>query len=77
MERLSNIRFIRTISKLITPEHAGTTLGRWNLKDSGEDIKGSLANMDCCGDSLCGNPKEYNETISGIINERSSRSLKK
>ena len=72
MERLANIRFIRTISRIIAPEQTSAVLGRWNLRDSGEDIKGSLANMDCCGDDLCGTPQKYNETISVIIKERAS-----
>tara|TARA_B100000123_G_scaffold221319_1_gene169821 strand:+ start:506 stop:724 length:219 start_codon:yes stop_codon:yes gene_type:complete len=67
MERITNIRFIRTISKLILPETQSAALGRWNLKDS-EEIKGELANMDCCGDDLCGTPLKYNEKITNIIN---------
>jgi len=45
-----------------------SNLGRWNLNHNSE-IKANLANMDCCGDSLCGNP----HTFSNSINE----SLKK
>ena len=38
-----------------------TMLGRWNLKHKcgTEDIVVLNANRDHCGDSLCGDPKEY------------------
>jgi hypothetical protein len=36
-------------------------LGRWNLKHNckTECITVNYANMDHCGDLICGNPKEY------------------
>ena len=66
MNRLLNIRIIENIFKIISPKQQTAGLGRWNLKDSG-DIKGSLANMDCCGDNLCGSPEKYSETVNSIL----------
>jgi len=43
-------------------------IGRWNVKDNSE-IKATLANMDCCGDSLCGNPLNYSKNIEKILKE--------
>ena len=45
-------------------------LGRWNVKDN-SDIKATLANMDCCGDSLCGKPQNYTININKILKESS------
>ena len=44
-------------------------LGRWNLKDN-EDIKGNFANMDSCGDSLCGIPDNYSEFTTTVLGEK-------
>ena len=68
IEKLRNIRLLQTLSRLIIPKEHTAPLGRWNLKHSG-DIKGSLANMDCCGDSLCGTPERYTEAVSNILDE--------
>lgn len=43
-----------------------TNLGRWKLKDN-SDLKATLANMDSCGDSLCGNPTAYTYTINYLL----------
>ena len=43
-----------------------TNLGRWKLKDNC-DLKATLANMDSCGDSLCGNPTAYTYTINYLL----------
>ena len=43
-----------------------TNLGRWKLKDN-RDLKATLANMDSCGDSLCGNPTTYTHTINYLL----------
>ena len=47
-----------------------TNLGRWNIKDN-SNIKATLANMDCCGDSLCGKPSNYTANIDKILKEDS------
>ena len=42
--------------------------GRWNINDN-KAIKETLANMDSCGDNLCGNPVNYNKIIRKILKE--------
>ena len=69
MDHFNSLKLIRTISSMINKRNTVTTLGRWNLKDR-EDIKGSLANMDCCGDNLCGSPEEYKEKVNEILGEK-------
>ena len=44
------------------------SIGRWNVKDNSA-IKATLANMDCCGDSHCGNPENYSKNIQEILKE--------
>jgi len=46
-----------------------TVLGRWSIKDN-KDIKQSLANMDSCGDSLCGTPSKYTDAINNVLNKK-------
>lgn len=43
-----------------------STLGRWNIRDN-SDIKATLANMDCCGGELCGDPSSYSKSIENIL----------
>lgn len=69
MDYFNSLKLIRTISSMINKRNTVTTLGRWNLKDR-EDIKGSLANMDCCGDDLCGTPEKYKEKVNEILGEK-------
>lgn len=47
-------------------------LGRWNLKNN-QNISSALANLDSCGDRLCGNT----ETTKQIINKYSNKILYK
>jgi len=42
-------------------------LGRWNLDKS--NIKSLMANIDSCGDTMCGDPKYYKQNIDKIIKE--------
>tara|TARA_B110001450_G_C17573077_1_gene461607 strand:- start:57 stop:269 length:213 start_codon:yes stop_codon:yes gene_type:complete len=56
-----NVQFI---SKPLPP------LGRWstnNNNNKGTIIKSILANHDCCGDRLCGNPLNVKEQIDKIL----------
>lgn len=68
MDHFNSLKLIRTISRMINTGSQRAALGRWNLKDR-EDIKGSLANMDCCGDNLCGSPEKYKEKVNEILGE--------
>jgi len=52
---------IRFITRLFKPAPT-TTLGRWSNVDN-SDIKSALANIDCCGDKLCGDPHTSKKAI--------------
>tara|TARA_Y100000768_G_scaffold387804_1_gene380355 strand:+ start:2924 stop:3091 length:168 start_codon:yes stop_codon:yes gene_type:complete len=44
--------------------HTPPPLGRWgNHCDKSSYIKNVLANHDCCGDNLCGNPLHIKKII--------------
>lgn len=58
-------KFFTNIANILFKQKT-TNLGRWKLKDN-SDLKATLANMDSCGDSLCGNPTEYTNTINYIL----------
>lgn len=47
-------------------------LGRWNLRNN-QDITGTLANMDSCGDRLCGDIRKVREGIEKYIGKNGSR----
>lgn len=44
------------------------SIGRWDTKDNSA-IKATLANMDSCGDNLCGDPKHFSKNIEKILKE--------
>ena len=69
MQPALSARFISQLRKAFTRDES--LLGRWNLKDNTE-IKAHLANMDSCGDSLCGSPKEFKESINTILKTKDS-----
>ena len=52
----------RIIMKIIkdTPKKP---VGRWRLNDGDAFLRANLANMDCCGDNICGDPKKFNQVI--------------
>ena len=53
-------------------------LGRWHLEKS--DIKSLLANIDSCGDTMCGDPmaykKEMDKEIRKFIKQKEIEKLK-
>tara|TARA_B100000902_G_scaffold350664_1_gene360137 strand:+ start:180 stop:371 length:192 start_codon:yes stop_codon:yes gene_type:complete len=59
-------KIIEVVKTLIKPSLQNSKLGRWNLQDN-IDIKMTLANMDCCGDALCGKPEHFSKTIETIL----------
>ena len=71
MRQLFAQRFFHELRKNFTRDES--LLGRWNLNDNTE-IKAQLANMDSCGDSLCGSPPEFKESINTILNDTKSKS---
>ena len=62
------LTFIRNTKAFFKYEDTNV-LGRWSIKDN-KDIKQSLANMDSCGDSLCGTPSKYSEAIDSVLNKK-------
>jgi hypothetical protein len=58
---ISNIRFKEEIKPI----------GRWDTRcDISADIKSALANLDCCGDRLCGDPLRAKDAISYERNKK-------
>lgn len=41
-------------------------LGRWQIDDNRAEIRAAMANVDSCGDSLCGDPKMLKEELEKI-----------
>lgn len=67
MKLLTNI--INTIS-LISREKK-MPLGRWHTHiGSSSEIKGNLANIDCCGGPPCGDPETTKKMIDKIIKKK-------
>lgn len=56
------VKNIQLVSKPLPP------LGRWSTKNNRDSIiKSVLANHDCCGDRLCGNPLNVKEQVDNIL----------
>lgn len=70
---MSANRIIRVFKNIIKSTNVNNSgLGRWNTHDN-EAIKATMANMDCCGDSLCGKPTNYTIQINSILTEAPSK----
>ena len=55
-------------------------LGRWQVSDKRSEIRAALANIDSCGDSLCGDPKTMKYVIDDLsvkIKKEEEEELKK
>jgi len=62
-----SLRIINFIKNIKIFSYTNTSnIGRWNVKDNSA-IKEVLANMDCCGDRLCGKPINYSKNIEKIL----------
>ena len=61
---------LRVITRFLKPTNSQPSLGRWALADN-SDIKSTLANIDCCGDRLCGDPYTSREAIDKYTNVKS------
>lgn len=55
---------LRIMINIITnrPKNTNMMLGRWNLGNN-QNITSVLANMDSCGDRLCGNTETMRKAI--------------
>ncbi len=57
-------RTVYTVLSNMKIVHTPPPLGRWgNHCDKSSYIKNVLANHDCCGDNLCGNPLHIKKII--------------
>ena len=54
------------IRRLLKRTNTITPLGRWQINDNRSEIRAAMANVDSCGDSLCGDPKMLKDTIEEI-----------
>lgn len=69
MPLIRDIKIFRNIIKILKSGNVNNSaIGRWNIQDN-QEIKATMANMDCCGDSLCGKPTNYTIQINSILNE--------
>lgn len=58
---------LRLITSLFRSSNVQPTLGRWATIDNA-DIKSALANIDSCGDRLCGDPYTSKKAIDMYTN---------
>ena len=61
---------LRIITNIVTnrPKKTNMLLGRWNLINN-QNITSVLANMDSCGDKLCGNTDTMRKAIDKYSNK--------
>lgn len=58
------LRVIKNIVTNIAIKEKPVPLGRWGHNcDVSTQIKSALANHDCCGDDLCGDPNQAKKLI--------------
>ena len=62
MPTLVLTRFYKCFERMLSPSLTRPMLGRWNRLDN-VDIKATLANIDSCGDRLCGDVRETRAVI--------------
>ena len=53
--RNKNINIINSFKNIFLKQHTPPPLGRWNYQNP--DIKANFANLDHCGDKICGSPE--------------------
>lgn len=54
---------IRRLIQRLKPIESTKMLGRWQIDDNRSEIRAAMANVDSCGDSLCGDPKMLKDAI--------------
>ena len=67
------MRFIVTAARSMFAPLERVKLGRWNRCDN-VDIKATLANIDSCGDRLCGDVIETQAAIERYCNASTTKS---
>lgn len=64
--------FSKLVRNLFFRKEVIRPLGRWNPNEK-PDLKAHYANLDSCGDSLCGNPIYYSENITDILEKKKTK----
>jgi hypothetical protein len=54
---------IRRLFQGLKIKESTKVLGRWQIDDNRSEIRAAMANIDSCGDSLCGDPKMLKDAI--------------
>ena len=57
---------IRRLFQGLKIKESTKVLGRWQIDDNRSEIRAAMANIDSCGDSLCGDPKMLKDAILAI-----------
>ena len=74
MDRLHNIKTFTRIKEIFCRSSKPVPLGRWNYHKS--EIKANMANLDNCGDKICGSPEVLKQTYkSSNISQDKSKPL--
>lgn len=62
-------RFLRLCGNIRVTTEPMTPLGRWSTTNNNKErfIKAILANHDCCGDRLCGNPLHVKKQVEDVL----------
>ena len=63
------LKILRNIIMNRPKKNSNLLLGRWNLKNN-QNISATLANMDSCGDRLCGDINLVRDAIKNYINKK-------
>lgn len=65
-----SLQFMKILQNIVTnrPKNSNMMLGRWNLINN-QNITSVLANMDSCGDKLCGNTDTMRKAIDKYSNK--------
>lgn len=63
------------MKRIIRYKHNSNPMGRWNPIDN-PNLKADYANIDSCGDRLCGYPNYFKKNKTKINNETTIRNNK-
>ena len=53
--------FFKFLKNIFHTTQVKKPVGRWIVNDKKDILRATWVNMDCCGDSLCGDPKKFRE----------------
>ena len=68
--------FVSVYSNFVKRREILSPLGRWGVEcDKSQNIRSILANHDCCGDRLCGDPSNIKKQIDKEIDNINSKKM--